>query len=75
MYSSSSVTDIDAALYCAVFDGNVAAVERLLAAGADANCSTIDFRQQSPLHIARNLDIARILVQHGANIDVSDAHL
>ena len=61
-------------LHRAVDCGDLRAVERLLAAGADPNVSTIYDRQTS-LHLASqqgHFEIVRLLVGNGAWVDAVD---
>jgi ankyrin repeat protein len=55
-------------LHQAVRRGDVAAVERLLAQGADVNAR--DERQETPLHLADDPKIAEMLLAKGAKLDV-----
>lgn len=61
-------------LYCAAKGGNFAEVKRLLALGADPNALSNDLpaNNRTPLHVAANLDVVRLLVEHGADIDATD---
>ncbi|MHC4592600.1 MAG: ankyrin repeat domain-containing protein, partial [Planctomycetota bacterium] len=55
------------ALHLAAMAGDKASVERLIAKGADPNAA--DSRGRSPLYVARNRDVAAVLVAHGANVE------
>lgn len=62
-------------LYRAVWNEDLAEVKRLLAAGADVNAKTADKFGDTPLHVASQegyLDIARLLLDNGAEIDGQD---
>jgi ankyrin repeat protein len=75
MTSSGSTLDLNECdesgqtpLHQAAAAGNVAVVERLLLAGADPNVSRFS-SNETPLHDAVNLEVARLLVDHGADIE------
>ena len=58
----------------AVFFGHRDAVEALLSAGADVNLASRESMKVTPLQSAaasRRLEIARILIAHGANVNTS----
>jgi len=62
-------------LHNAACDSNFAAVERLVAAGADVNLQ--DKRGWAPLHFAaqaRSQEITKYLIAHGAIVDLEDAN-
>jgi ankyrin repeat protein len=51
--------------------GDVEEVERLLAAGCDANVKSV-YEEDTPLHVAANFNVVRLLVEHGADIEASN---
>lgn len=57
-------------LFDAAFDGNVALVKMLLDNGARAAVSDVD--GHTPLHHARDAQIARLLLAHGADVNARD---
>lgn len=57
-------------LHTAVDVGNNRAVEQLLNLGADVN--SVGFLKKKPLHFAGHPDIAKLLIDNGANIDDKD---
>ena len=63
-------------LHCAVWKGHLAAVELLLAAGADVNAhNENDHWGTTPLHAAAHANqaaIARLLIDRGAEINAHD---
>ena len=62
-------------LHYAACDGDLAAVEKLVAAGADVNLQ--DKRGWAPLHFAaqsRSEKITRCLIAHGAIVDLEDGY-
>ena len=62
-------------LHYAACDGDFAAVEKLVAAGADVNLQ--DKRCWAPLHFAaqaRSEKITRYLIAHGAIVDLEDGY-
>jgi len=58
-------------LHVAAAGGHTAIVEALLTAGADA--MVVDNNLQTPLHMASNAPIVRILLAKGVDIDATDA--
>jgi ankyrin repeat protein len=61
-------------LHYAARDGDLRAVEKLVAAGADVNLQ--DKRGWSPLHFAAQAcapDVAAFLIAHGASVDPEDS--
>ncbi|XP_076080073.1 notch-regulated ankyrin repeat-containing protein A-like [Mytilus galloprovincialis] len=64
--------DLNEKLYRAVNDGNVEQVQKLLTRG-----SSVDYRNsyndETPLHVARNKEIAEILIKYGANVNSTDS--
>lgn len=65
-----------APLGLATFFGHHAAVEALLAAGADVNAASRESMKITPLHSAasaRQFEIARLLIAHGADVNPSQA--
>jgi len=70
---SDQVRAADASLFQGVESGDVVACRRLLEAGADPN-QTRGKLARTPLHIAAKggrEEIARLLLQHGADVDAS----
>ena len=62
-------------LHYAARDGDLAAVEKLVASGADVNLQ--DKRGWAPLHFAaqaRSEEVTAYLLEHGASIDPEDVH-
>ena len=60
----------------AVFFGHRQVVELLLAAGAEVNLPSREAMKVTPLQsaaAAREVDIARLLIEHGANVNVKQA--
>lgn len=76
--SSSAITqEIDkrdehgfTALYFAAKNGDAAEVERLLVAGANPSLS--DRSSVTPLRVGSTLEVVRLLVDHGADVDALD---
>ena len=63
-------------LHLAAFFGQRAAVERLLAAGADLNAVSRNALHNTPLHAAvagGHVDVSLLLIEAGAGVNVSDA--
>ena len=62
------------ALGLAVFFGHRDTVEMLLAAGAEVNTASRESMKVTPLHsaaAARQVEIARVLIAHGANVNAT----
>jgi ankyrin repeat protein len=60
----------------AVFFGHLSTVEALLNAGAPVNVPSRESMKVTPLHsaaAARQVDIARLLIAHGANVNAAQA--
>lgn len=60
----------------AVFFGHRETVETLLAAGAEVNTPSRESMKVTPLHsaaAARQVEIARLLIAHGANVNATQA--
>jgi ankyrin repeat protein len=60
----------------AVFFGHRETVETLLAAGAEVNTPSRESMKVTPLHsaaAARQVEIARVLIAHGANVNATQA--
>src|SRR5262249_17317380 len=58
----------------AVFFGHLETVEALLAAGAEVNTASRESMKVTPLHspaAARQVAIARVLIKHGAKVNVA----
>jgi ankyrin repeat protein len=68
--NSKSQPHLDAALYSASLRGNVAEVDRLIAAGANVNSRSAENSDETPLHPAVDKDhveVVRHLLRAGAN--------
>lgn len=59
------------ALLRATLERDVAKVSQLLAAGFNANVKLDG--GQTPLHLGLDLDVVRLLIDHGATVDAVDA--
>jgi ankyrin repeat protein len=57
-------------LYRAAERGDAAEVERLLLAGADPNAKNADSKRA--LHVAKTVEVVRLLVEYGADIEAFD---
>lgn len=63
-------------LWSAAKRGDVAAVDRLIAAGHDVNAKRLTYDAEAPLHFAArsgHLDVIRALVTHGGKINAKDS--
>lgn len=60
------------ALYRAAQAGNVAKVARLLATRLDPNVKMRDFYQRTALHVANNVELVRLLIAYGADVEAKD---
>jgi len=61
----------DGDIFSAVEDGNISKLQSLISAGADVKARTK--WDETPLHIAAdrgNVEIAKVLLEHGADINV-----
>ena len=67
--NSKSQPHLDAALYSASLHGNVAEVDRLIAAGANVNSRSLQNSDETPLHPAvdkGHVEVVRHLLRAGA---------
>ncbi|CAG2250608.1 unnamed protein product [Mytilus edulis] len=61
-------------LYCAAYDGNVVEVEKYLARGTSVNCKPYS-NNQTPLHVTKDIEVALILIQNGADVNSRDSNV
>jgi ankyrin repeat protein len=71
---SAFASELDQQLYEAVGAGSLERVKHLIEAGANVNAQHAPY-DQAPIHIApaQGLDMVRLLVDNGAEVDLMDA--
>jgi ankyrin repeat protein len=74
---SGSRVALDADLYGAALRGDVAAVDRLIAQGANVNARSFENSNETPLHPAvdkGHVEVVRHLLRAGANPELRNRH-